>query len=168
MSQESLVMHLPGLCYSTLQLDYLIICDKDACAAKILKLFEAWAKDKVSGIEQAKQHNAAAIREGREPTHDESGWMYNTIPNLERRLLFEYSEKTIRKALKFLEDKGYIVSRHNPQYRWDRTKQYHFQAAIVQRAIFAIKPECLASYYTETDPIKAETLGFMHLVNLPD
>lgn len=166
--QDGLVMHLPGLYYSTLQLDYLLICSKDACAAKILKLFEAWAKDKQSAIEQAKLHNTAAIREGQEPTHDESGWMYNSIPNLERRLLFEYSEKTVRKALKLLEDKGFITTRHNPQYKWDRTKQYYFQSGVVQRAIFAIKPEEITPYYTETEPVKAETLDFMHLVNLPD
>ncbi|MGK7875412.1 MAG: hypothetical protein AB4426_19565 [Xenococcaceae cyanobacterium] len=158
------ISHLPATPYTILRLDYLIICQDDYCAAKILSLFEAWSESKRDAVEQAKYHNKAAAKEGLEPTHDETTWLYNTLENIRQRLLEEYSVKTINKALKTLVDLGFLQTRFNPNHKWDRTKQYQFQTEAVQTAIYQITQEQLERYISP----KAETLDFLHLVNLPN
>jgi hypothetical protein len=162
--QNKTITHLPALPYTILRLDYLIICQGDGCAAKILSLFEAWTESKYDAIAQAQYHNQAAIKEGQEPTHDETNWLYNTLDHIRERLLGEHSGKSVQKALKNLENWGFIQTRFNPNHKWDRTKQYQFQTANVQAAIYQITPEQLEQY----THLRAETLDFLHLVNLPN
>ena len=73
MSHQTLnVSHLPAAPFTVLRLDYLIICQGDYCAAKLLSLFEAWTESRLDAIEQARYRNQAAVKEGSEPTQDES------------------------------------------------------------------------------------------------
>lgn len=122
------IAHIPSLPFTLTQLDYLLICDKDHCAAKILRLFEAWSKDKA---------------------YDETCWMCTSIPSIQRALLFEYGEKSVAKALKLLKDKEFVLIRQNPSYKWDKTNQYQFQHELVQSAIDRITSEDIAQFFND-------------------
>jgi len=155
---SSLVAGIPRAFFSLLRLDYLIICQGDPCAAKLLALFEAWTASRIDAIEQARYHNQAAVKEGEEPTQDLGRWLYNSVANLKVRLLGEHGDKAITAALKLLEDLGFLLSRFNPKYKWDRTKQYLLQVKPIQEAIYSITEEQILAYIPEPS---AETIGFI-------
>lgn len=132
---EDKITHASILPFTTTQLDYLLICDNDYCAAKILKLFEAWSKNR---------------------NHSESIWMYNSIPNIQRALLYEHGEKSVARSLRLLKDKGFILTRQNPTYIWDKTTQYQLQGDAVQAAIATITAENLDEFFDD-NPTEPET-----------
>jgi hypothetical protein len=118
--------------------DYLAICDKNHCAAAILNVFEYWTDVKLDNREQAETENEIA-KAGNVTTVDTSLWIYKSIPDLSKELLGLFGVSKIGKALDILKDKGFLDSRNNPKYGWDRTLQYEFQTENVQKAIQALK-----------------------------
>jgi hypothetical protein len=118
--------------------DYLAICDKNHCAAAILNVFEYWTDVKLDNREQAETENEIA-KAGNVTTVDTSLWIYKSIPELQKELMGLFGEKKIGAALDMLQSKGFIDSRNNPKYGWDRTLQYEFQTEIVQKAIHTAK-----------------------------
>lgn len=55
----------------------------------------------------------------------EGGWIYKTAEQLKHELLMiDTNVKTVRKYLKNLIDKGFLIRRKNPDWKVDRTYQY--------------------------------------------
>jgi hypothetical protein len=160
---SKLIAGFPNSLYSLLRLDYLIICQGNYCAAKLLALFEAWTESRIDNVEQAEVHNKAAAKEGKTAEQDTGRWLYNSVANLKVRLLGEHGDKAIAAALKHLEDLGFLQTRFNPKYKWDRTKQYLFCTGVIQAAIYGITEEQVKGYIPVPTP---EMLDFLHLAKL--
>jgi hypothetical protein len=67
------------------------------------------------------------------PTH---GWIYKKADELAQELLGITSDKTIRRRIKDLVEKGWLEERRNPNYKWDRTWQYHVNIKKIQFDLF--------------------------------
>ncbi|WP_066638367.1 hypothetical protein [Desulfolucanica intricata] len=53
-----------------------------------------------------------------------NGWIYKSAEELSEETMLKMSASSIRKHLKELIDKGWLLERTNPIHKWDRTKQY--------------------------------------------
>lgn len=60
------------------------------------------------------------------------GWVYKTAEELSSETMLNLAANTIRRHLKELVEKGYLLERSNPKYRWDRTLQYRVDLLKVQ------------------------------------
>ena len=74
-----------------------------------------------------------ALKHEIEVSIDESkGWVYKTAEELNDELMIGMSVPTIRKYIKQLVEKGYLIQRRNPKYKWDKTMQYRVDLYKVQ------------------------------------
>ena len=53
------------------------------------------------------------------------GWFYNSASELLEETMIRVTPITMRRYLNFLMEQGWIQTRVNPRYKWDRTIQYH-------------------------------------------
>lgn len=53
-----------------------------------------------------------------------NGWIYKSAEELIEETMLDISAATIGRHIQILVDKGYLMWRHNPEHKWDRTKQY--------------------------------------------
>ncbi len=137
--RTSCIQRPAGSRFLIIREEYLTLCAGDHCAAAILGVFEYWHNNRLADLEQAEVEQAIAEKEGVE-TFSNGLWFYRTQPQLAGDVLHLFSERKIRDAIKYLLNAGYIQSRNNPRYRWDRTLQYCFSAALVQAAIDNLRP----------------------------
>ena len=63
---------------------------------------------------------------------ESKGWIYKTSEDLNEELMVGMSTPTIRKYIKQLVEKGYLVQRKNPKYKWDKTIQYRVDLYKIQ------------------------------------
>jgi len=134
MSKSSCISHNARQQIVIIREDYLIICDDNHCAAALLNIFEYWTNIKLGNQEQAQVENKIAAAGGAAPVESDL-WIYKSIPELQTECMGLFGETKISKGLKFILDKGFIESRNNPKYGWDRTLQYRFQFEAVQAVI---------------------------------
>ena len=74
-----------------------------------------------------------ALKHDMKVSIDESkGWVYKTAEELNEELMIGMSVPTIRKYIKQLVEKGYLIQRRNPKYKWDKTMQYRVDLYKVQ------------------------------------
>src|SRR5438445_1185000 len=52
------------------------------------------------------------------------GWFYKSSVELIEETMLCVTPVTLRRYLSYLEESGWIETRENPQYKWDRTTQY--------------------------------------------
>ena len=50
-----------------------------------------------------------------------NGWIYKKTSDLIDECMLSISENTVRRYINNLEEKGFISSRINPNFKWDRT-----------------------------------------------
>ncbi len=109
---------------------YFIITGKDTRAALILGQMDYWTQRKSDFNEMLKEEIAAQGVE--EPNiQPSSGWIYKTAAQLTEEVMGDWTDDTTRASLKKLVSLGYLSERNNPYLKWDRTIQYHFNAAKV-------------------------------------
>ena len=65
--------------------------------------------------------------------HKQNGWIYKSAEELSEETMLALTPKSIRTHLKYLIDKGWIDERNNPEYKWDRTKQYRVNIVKLYR-----------------------------------
>ena len=63
---------------------------------------------------------------------ESKGWIYKTAEDLNDELMVGMSTPTIRKYIKQLVEKGYLIQRKNPKYKWDKTLQYRVDLYKIQ------------------------------------
>lgn len=63
---------------------------------------------------------------------ESKGWIYKTAEDLNEELMVGMSTPTIRKYIKQLVEKGYLIQRKNPKYKWDKTLQYRVDLYKIQ------------------------------------
>lgn len=60
-----------------------------------------------------------------------NGWMYKKASELIDECMLTISENTARKYIKNLEAKGFICSRTNPVFKWDKVLQYRVNMSLI-------------------------------------
>lgn len=53
-----------------------------------------------------------------------NGWIYKSAEELSEETMLGFTPKAIRTNLRYLIEHGWVDERNNPEYKWDRTKQY--------------------------------------------
>lgn len=138
MSGDEFVITQPaGTRTLALRESYLAICEKDKCQAHLLNANERWYVWKLKERKQARHRNKAAEAGGEIPEADESLWVFNSAGEWVEELLGTYDEKTVRKALEKLVERGFLARRSNPKRKWDRKPQWLFLRSNVQAAVDA-------------------------------
>src|SRR5262249_8230175 len=115
--------------------DFLGICEGNHAAAIVLAQMDYWHYIKAMIRPQSLQMNEIAEKNGGAATQDISLWVYKMQAELTKDILGLYSERTVREAFKLLIEWGYLKERTNPDFSWDRTKQYQFCKTKVQNAV---------------------------------
>lgn len=134
MSKTSCISHPPAQSIVVIREDYLRIADGNHCAAALLNIFEYWTNIKAGQRDQAVIENQIAAVGGASPV-DDTLWIYKSIPALKAEMMGLFGDTKVSAALKLLEQKGFIESRNNPKYGWDRTLQYLLKIEVVQALI---------------------------------
>lgn len=102
-------------------------------AAIILNQFIYWAECKAEADKMYAKELAAFEREGGETAFKPSyGWIYKSSAELSDETMLGLSPSNIRRFIKQLIEKGFIVERRNPQFKWDRTLQYNVNLKLIQ------------------------------------
>ena len=103
-------------------------CEKDACAAALLNLFEYWHNIKLEQKSQAQSYNEVAQRHGDNSSQIETLLQWHTSEQLESSLLNIFNKRRIQKAIEILENLKFIsVHRNpNPRYSFDKTRFFYF------------------------------------------
>ena len=63
------------------------------------------------------------------------GWIYKSATQLSDELMIGLSAQAIGRHIRTLVSLGLVSERHNPKYRWDRTKQYRVNLLAVSQAM---------------------------------
>ena len=123
--------------YATLLLreEYLFLCGAKHCPAMVLSQHEYWHRNRLANRQQARAHNAAATREGMPADQDTGLWVYRSHREMQDELLGLFGERAIAAAYAFLIASGYLRTRPNPRYKWDRKPQYLFAVGAVQAGL---------------------------------
>jgi hypothetical protein len=142
MTRESCITYPPKSISVVVRQSLVAICEgaPDAnCAAAILNQFIYWTDYKIEHAKQVKYHNDAAIADGELPTQDDSLWIYKKSEEMQEELLHLFGRNKIVDNTVWLVSTGYLHSRRNPIYRWDKTLQYHLDIDAVQSRIHALR-----------------------------
>jgi len=134
MTRTSCIAHKASQQVVIIREDYLSMCDGNHCAAALLNVFEYWMTYKLDHRDQAQIENKIAAAGGAALIDDDL-WVYKTTDNLKDELLGLFADTKITIALTILKNKGFITTRNNPLYGWDRTLQYLFNTEAVQAAV---------------------------------
>ena len=101
--------------------------------ALILNQFIYWIEKMYDTDKYILEEKERALKHDMEVSIDESkGWIYKTAEELNEELMIGMSIPTIRKYIKQLVEKGYLIQRRNPKYKWDKTMQYRVDLYKVQ------------------------------------
>ena len=101
--------------------------------ALILNQFIYWIEKMYDTDKYILEEKERALKHEMEVSIDESkGWVYKTAEELNEELMIGMSVPTIRKYIKQLVEKGYLIQRRNPKYKWDKTMQYRVDLYKVQ------------------------------------
>ncbi|MBW2599850.1 MAG: hypothetical protein JRC60_07210, partial [Deltaproteobacteria bacterium] len=104
----------------------LIAITGNCCAAIILAQMMYWAErvadhDRFISEENQRRQISDTFDQEIPKRH---GWIYKSAKDLCWETMLGLSENSVRKYLKQLISQGFLESRRNPKYHWDRTKQY--------------------------------------------
>lgn len=124
-------------------------CEEDACAAALISFFEYWHNLKLAIQSRIKP----------EFQSEEDLWQWHSQDDLSDGILI-YGRKSIAEAIKYLEDRGIIKSRTNPdpKYSFDRKKQYLFNPTPLIEFLKTRKPFVSALSKKEQSIEQKETI----------
>jgi hypothetical protein len=91
--------------------------------AIVLQQFMYWT-ERVGFKRYDKFIEEESEREVDETDDLEGGWVYKTTSELVGEIMLGVSNSTCRRYITKLVDKGYLMERENPKYKWDNTLQY--------------------------------------------
>lgn len=170
MSRTSAIVHAPKTRFVQVYADYLALCEGDDCAAALLHEFEQWHNFKLRRAEEAVSDATAARVAGEPPPEPPDEWVYWSRDEMQLQVFDMWGGNKIDSAIKLLVDKGYIMARRNPRYRFDRTLQYHFNAEAVQAALASVDSSAFESLLlslraVETKPSKGIEISKQYLKN---
>lgn len=101
--------------------------------ALILNQFIYWSERMYDADKYIMEEKERALKEDLVVNIDESkGWIYKTAEELSEEIMTGMSQSTIGRYIKQLIDKGYLIKRRNPKYKWDKTYQYRVNLYKIQ------------------------------------
>ncbi len=107
--------------------------------ALILNQFIYWTERRRDFDKFIEEEKKRARSEGRELNISKTGgWVYKTSDDLADELMLGKSKPTLSRYVKKLEEMGYLESRQNPEYSWDKTKQYRVDLIKVNRDLLEL------------------------------
>lgn len=107
----------------------------DFIKAVILNQFIYWSERMKDIDEYIEQENQRATQYGGDEQELSYGWIYKSADDLADETMLNLSGNAIRNHLKELERMGFISSRTNPKYKWDRTLQYRVDLVRVIKSL---------------------------------
>lgn len=106
----------------------------DHVSAVLLNQIEYWTSRTYDFDKFMTEEKNRAANEGKEINAQlMHGWIYKTAEELSCETMINLSVSNMRLRLKKLIENGWISERSNPEYRWDRTKQYRFNTLRVAK-----------------------------------
>lgn len=93
----------------------------DPLIAAVLNQLVYWSQRVTSLDLFLEEEKASLPKDGSSFQH---GWFYKTSSELNEETMLCVTTVTLRRYLNFLEERGWIETRTNPQNKWDRTIQY--------------------------------------------
>ncbi len=114
----------------------LVALTGDYKEAVILNQFIYWS-ERVKDVDKfILEEKERALNEGIEINVAlQNGWIYKKAEELAEEVMMNIAPNTMRRYIKKLVDKGYIMERRNPIYKWDRTLQYRVELLAIQDAL---------------------------------
>ena len=101
--------------------------------ALILNQFIYWSERMYDADKYIMEEKERALKEDLVVNIDESkGWIYKTAEELSEEIMTGMSKSTVGRYIKQLVEKGYLIQRRNPKYKWDKTMQYRVDLYKVQ------------------------------------
>jgi len=126
MAKSSCVNHPPEQMIAILRQDYLEICQsagkgrRPYCAAMLLNMFEHWQNVKLGAIEDFERQP-----EDKTEKYQPTKWIYFTESAMaQEQLLGMFGVSMVSECIDWLVEQEYILTRSNPKYGYDRTKQF--------------------------------------------
>lgn len=112
--------------------------------AGILRVFEQWTNSKF-GKDEAETERARQYASQGVAYEPEDLWIWLPQDTLKRHELFDiFGERSVASALKKIVELGYLETRRNPKYGWDRTLQYRLNITGLQAALDGLQNCSLA------------------------
>ncbi len=107
--------------------------------ALILNQFIYWTERRRDFDKFIEEEKKRAKTEGKELNINKTGgWVYKSSDDLADELMLGKSKTTLSRYVKELEEMGYIDSRQNPEYKWDKTKQYRVNLIKINRDLLKL------------------------------
>lgn len=101
--------------------------------ALILNQFIYWSERMYDADKYIMEEKERALKEDLVVNIDESkGWIYKTAEELSEEIMTGMSKSTVGRYIKQLVEKGYLIQRRNPKYKWDKTYQYRVNLYKIQ------------------------------------
>ena len=101
--------------------------------ALILNQFIYWSERMYDADKYIMEQKVRALKEDLVVNIDESkGWIYKTAEELSEEIMTGMSKSTVGRYIKQLVEKGYLIQRRNPKYKWDKTYQYRVNLYKIQ------------------------------------
>ncbi len=145
----SVIRHAPLSRFLVIYEDYLVLCKEKGiepadAGAGILRVFEQWTNGKVNRdeaeVERARQYASQGV-----VYEPEDLWIWLPQDTLKRHELFDiFGERSVASALKRIVEVGYLETRRNPTYGWDRTLQYRLNVTGLQKDLDELQKRGLA------------------------
>lgn len=101
-------------------------------AAIVLQQMLYWGERVRDFDEFITEENKRAEDEGMDKKELLNGWLYKSAEELEEELMGFRSARTISRILNFLVSQGWLDSRNNPNFKWDKTYQYRMNVLQLQ------------------------------------
>jgi hypothetical protein len=150
------------------------ICEGNHCAAALLSYFGYWHTTRAGNAKQAEHANKMAALHGEVGVQDTTLLQYHTEDEIEAGLLHLYGRKTIRAAIAFLIQKGFVSLQKNPnpRYRFDRTHYFLFHPTAVQEEIgvdtHQVKMPDRETHEEMYDEETESTINSSQVIDIPD
>ena len=108
--------------------------------AILLQQFIYWSERTRDVDSYIKEEKARSQKYGEQAVIIEKshGWIYKSSDELSNETMIGLTPSSIRRHLKELISNGWLNSRNNPRYKWDRTIQYRVDIIKIQRDLFSL------------------------------
>jgi DNA-binding transcriptional ArsR family regulator len=115
-----------------------------AVEAAILAQFESWQKEACDFdrfLEEEFERLNEKDKTGASQTEMASlahGWICKSAEDISKEILFDISPRSVLRKINALTEKGYLLKRHDPQYKWNRAFQYRLNLKKITEDLKAL------------------------------
>ncbi|WP_051688270.1 hypothetical protein [Desulfofalx alkaliphila] len=116
-----------------------VVLTGDFIKAVILNQFIYWSERVQDFDKFISEEKNRASQEGFEINIEPTkGWIYKKAEELSEETMLRLAPNTMHRHIKVLIDNGWLIERANPQYKWDRTKQYRVDLIKIQNDLLQL------------------------------